>query len=129
MREQQLPCRRGKVFWGLWGGYFPLMEFLLLQEKSHVLEPLSSLALEEQCLALSLDWSTGNTGRAGDQPLKIISSDSTGQLHLLMVNEMGPRLQKVASWQAHQFEAWIAAFDYWHTEIVYSGQYSSTGHL
>lgn len=39
------------------------MEFFLLQEKSHVLEPLSSLALEEQCLALSLDWSTGKTGR------------------------------------------------------------------
>ncbi|XP_024108423.1 diphthine methyltransferase isoform X3 [Pongo abelii] len=94
---------------------------LVEYEKSHVLEPLSSLALEEQCLALSLDWSTGKTGRAGDQPLKIISSDSTGQLHLLMVNETGPRLQKVASWQAHQFEAWIAAFNYWHTEIVYSG--------
>ncbi|XP_032021689.1 diphthine methyltransferase [Hylobates moloch] len=102
---------------------------LVESEKSHVLEPLSSLALEEQCLALSLDWSTGKTGRARDQPLKIISSDSTGQLHLLMVNETGPRLQKVASWQAHQFEAWIAAFNYWHTEIVYSGQYSSTGHL
>ncbi|XP_030674172.1 diphthine methyltransferase isoform X3 [Nomascus leucogenys] len=94
---------------------------LVESEKSHVLEPLSSLALEEQCLALSLDWSTGKTGRARDQPLKIISSDSTGQLHLLMVNETGPRLQKVASWQAHQFEAWIAAFNYWHTEIVYSG--------
>ncbi|XP_055206273.2 diphthine methyltransferase isoform X5 [Gorilla gorilla gorilla] len=94
---------------------------LVESEKSHVLEPLSSLALEEQCLALSLDWSTGKTGRAGDQPLKIISSDSTGQLHLLMVNETRPRLQKVASWQAHQFEAWIAAFNYWHTEIVYSG--------
>uniref|UniRef100_A0A2K5KHY1 Diphthine methyltransferase n=1 Tax=Cercocebus atys TaxID=9531 RepID=A0A2K5KHY1_CERAT len=94
---------------------------LVESEKSHVLEPLSSLALEEQCLALSLDWSTGKTGRARDQPLKIISSDSTGQLHLLMVNETAPRLQKVASWQAHQFEAWIAAFDYWHTEIVYSG--------
>ncbi|XP_073871920.1 diphthine methyltransferase isoform X5 [Macaca fascicularis] len=59
--------------------------------------------------------------RARDQPLKIISSDSTGQLHLLMVNETGPKLQKVAAWQAHQFEAWIAAFDYWHTQIVYSG--------
>ncbi|XP_011812779.1 PREDICTED: diphthine methyltransferase [Colobus angolensis palliatus] len=102
-------------------GSIQLLRLVESEEKSHVLEPLSGVALEEQRLALSLDWSTGNTGRAGDQPLKIISSDSTGQLHLLMVNEMGPRLQKVASWQAHQFEAWIAAFDYWHTEIVYSG--------
>ncbi|XP_032117784.1 diphthine methyltransferase isoform X2 [Sapajus apella] len=100
------------------------------EKSGHMLEPLSSLALEQQCLALSLDWSTGKTGRllpgftvsrTRDQPLKIISSDSTGQLHLLMVDEMGSRLQKVASWQAHQFEAWIAAFNYWHTEIVYSG--------
>ncbi|XP_070934800.1 diphthine methyltransferase isoform X3 [Macaca nemestrina] len=102
-------------------GSIQLLRLVESEEKSHVLEPLSSLALEEQCLALSLDWSTGKTGRARDQPLKIISSDSTGQLHLLMVNETGPKLQKVASWQAHQFEAWIAAFDYWHTEIVYSG--------
>ncbi|XP_011904358.1 PREDICTED: diphthine methyltransferase [Cercocebus atys] len=102
-------------------GSIQLLRLVESEEKSHVLEPLSSLALEEQCLALSLDWSTGKTGRARDQPLKIISSDSTGQLHLLMVNETAPRLQKVASWQAHQFEAWIAAFDYWHTEIVYSG--------
>lgn len=102
-------------------GSIQLLRLVESEEKSHVLEPLSSLALEEQCLALSLDWSTGKTGRARDQPLKIISSDSTGQLHLLMVNETGPKLQKVAAWQAHQFEAWIAAFDYWHTEIVYSG--------
>ncbi|XP_021564769.1 diphthine methyltransferase isoform X1 [Carlito syrichta] len=86
-----------------------------------MLQPLSRLALEEQCLALSLDWSTGKTGRASEQPLKIISSDSKGQLHLLVVSETDPRLQKVVSWQAHNFEAWIAAFNYWQTEVVYSG--------
>ncbi|XP_012663629.1 diphthine methyltransferase [Otolemur garnettii] len=90
-------------------------------ESSYTLLPLSSLALQEWCLALSLDWSTGKTGRASDQPWKIISSDSRGQLHLLTVSEMEPRLQKVASWQAHHFEAWIAAFNYWQTETVYSG--------
>lgn len=65
--------------------------------------------------------------RASDQPLKIISSDSKGQLHLLDVNEQGPGLQEVATWQAHDFEAWISAFNYWQTEIVYSGWYFSTG--
>ncbi|XP_073871921.1 diphthine methyltransferase isoform X7 [Macaca fascicularis] len=109
-------------------GSIQLLRLVESEEKSHVLEPLSSLALEEQCLALSLDWSTGKTGRARDQPLKIISSDSTGQLHLLMVNETGPKLQKVAAWQAHQFEAWIAAFDYWHTQIVYSGRPDRSSH-
>ena len=57
--------------------------------------------------------------------MKIISSDSKGQLHLLEVNEAGTRLQDLASWHAHQFEAWIAAFNYWQTEIVYSGRYFS----
>lgn len=63
--------------------------------------------------------------RASDQPLKIIGSDSKGQLHLLEVTEAG--LQEVATWPAHHFEAWIAAFDYWRTEIVYSGWYFSAG--
>lgn len=59
--------------------------------------------------------------RASDQPLKIISSDSKGQLHLLRLDDVGSRLQEVATWQAHNFEAWIAAFSYWQTEVVYSG--------
>lgn len=82
---------------------------------------MSSLGLDEQCLALSLDWSPGKLGSAGEQPLQIISSDSKGQLHLLMVHEEGSGLQRVASWQAHAFEAWIAAFNYWRTDVVYSG--------
>lgn len=64
---------------------------------------------------------------AGEQPLQIISSDSQGQLHLLMVHEEGSGLQRVASWQAHAFEAWVAAFSYWRTDVVYSGQPSSPG--
>lgn len=63
--------------------------------------------------------------RASDQPLNIVSSDSTGQLHLLKVDDAA--LRGVATWQAHCFEAWIAAFNYWQTEIVYSGWYSSAG--
>lgn len=86
-----------------------------------LLQLFSRFALEKQCLALSLDWSTGKAGRASDQPLKIISSDSSGRLHLLQVSEAGPGLQHVATWQAHHFEAWIAAFNYWQTETVYSG--------
>ncbi|XP_054440674.1 diphthine methyltransferase [Pteronotus mesoamericanus] len=81
----------------------------------------ASLALDEQCLALSLDWSTGKTGRASGQPLEMISSDSKGQLHLLKVDAAGPGLQAAATWQAHHFEAWVAAFNYWQTDIVYSG--------
>ncbi|KAF0877394.1 DPH7 methyltransferase, partial [Crocuta crocuta] len=102
------------------GGSIELLR-LVESETAYTLQPSSGFALEKQCLALSLDWSIGKTGRASDQPLKIISSDSKGQLHLLDVNEQGPGLQEVATWQAHDFEAWISAFNYWQTEIVYSG--------
>lgn len=57
--------------------------------------------------------------RDSDQSLKIVSSDSKGQLHLLQVEDAG--LRAAATWQAHRFEAWVAAFNYWQTEIVYSG--------
>lgn len=68
-------------------------------------------------------WSP--VSRASDQSLDIISSNSKGQLHLLKVDAAGPGLQCVATWQAHHFEAWIAAFNYWQTEVVYSGGCSS----
>ncbi|KAM4847599.1 diphthine methyltransferase isoform X2 [Urocitellus parryii] len=102
-------------------GSIQLLRLGVSEKSSSLLQPVSSVILEEQCLALSLDWSTGKSGRASDQPLKIISSNSKGQLHFLKVNESGPGLQHVASWQAHHFEAWIAAFNYWQTEVVYSG--------
>ncbi|XP_038192938.1 diphthine methyltransferase isoform X2 [Arvicola amphibius] len=102
-------------------GSVDLLRLTEYEKNSYTLQPISSLTLEERGLSLSLDWSTGKPGRAKDQPLKIISSDSKGQLHLLMVNEGAAELQLVASWPAHHFEAWIAAFNYWHTELVYSG--------
>uniref|UniRef100_A0A8C3WKY6 Diphthine methyltransferase n=1 Tax=Catagonus wagneri TaxID=51154 RepID=A0A8C3WKY6_9CETA len=102
------------------GGSIELLR-LVRSQNAHLLQPFSRFALEKQCLALSLDWSTGKAGRVSEQPLKIVSSDSSGQLHLLNVGEAGPGLRCVATWQAHRFEAWIAAFNYWQTEIVYSG--------
>ncbi|KAG8518612.1 Diphthine methyltransferase [Galemys pyrenaicus] len=106
---------------------------------AYTLQPLSRFGLEGQCLALSLDWSTGRASRrsstqcwklsqprgslpsACSQPLKIISSDSRGRLHLLKVSEEDLGLQDVVTWKAHRFEAWIAAFNYWQTDVVYSG--------
>lgn len=79
------------------------------------------VCVSESIPARSLHWFP--VSRASDQPLKIISSDSSGRLHLLQVSEAGPGLQHVATWQAHHFEAWIAAFNYWQTETVYSGEH------
>ncbi|XP_054996889.1 diphthine methyltransferase [Sorex araneus] len=96
---------------------FCVLEF----ENSYVLQPVSHWAAEEeQTLATSLDWSTGKRGSPSGQPLSIVSSDAKGRLHLLHVGAGGQLVEK-ASWQGHSFEAWIAAFDYWHTDVVYSG--------
>ncbi|XP_055988863.1 diphthine methyltransferase [Sorex fumeus] len=94
-----------------------VMEF----ESSYTLQPVSHWAEEEQMtLATSLDWSSGKRGSPSSQPLRIVSSNSKGRLHLLQVGP-GCQLVEEASWQGHHFEAWVAAFNYWQTDVVYSG--------
>ncbi|XP_012576603.1 PREDICTED: diphthine methyltransferase [Condylura cristata] len=87
----------------------------------YTMQVLSRFVLEGQCLALSLDWSTGRAGSTSGQPLRVVSSDSKGRLHLLKVSEGDAGLQEEASWKAHHFEAWVAAFNYWQPDVVYSG--------
>ncbi|KAJ1145561.1 hypothetical protein NDU88_011847 [Pleurodeles waltl] len=88
-------------------------------EESCQLDTMCSVDLGHDCLALSLDWSTG-LGQSGHPP-KLICSDSKGQLSLLSVNEGAPSMDIHSQWKGHEYEAWIAAFNYWNTEIVYSG--------
>lgn len=47
------------------------------------------------------------------------SSDGCVQVHQLTSGELTP----VSSWKAHDYEAWITAFNYWDTNIVYTGWY------
>nr|XP_020656644.1 diphthine methyltransferase [Pogona vitticeps] len=90
------------------------------EQKSCRLEALSTVELGGECLALSLDWSAGRAQcRAG--PLKLISSDSKGRLSLLTFDASSPSVRISEQWKAHDAEAWIAAFDYWNTCVVYSG--------
>nr|CAD7462564.1 unnamed protein product [Timema tahoe] len=82
-----------------------------------------SIAEDSECetLALSFDWSTGRNSIfniSEENPLLTVS-DSRGGITLLRLT--GSTLERVDSWRAHNFEAWITAFDYWNTSIVYSG--------
>ncbi|XP_068928806.1 patatin-like phospholipase domain-containing protein 7 isoform X4 [Petaurus breviceps papuanus] len=102
-------------------GCIELLNLMELEKNHYVLQPLLKKALGQHRIALSLDWSAGQATRANGQPLRIISSDSKGYLHFLAVDETEPSIHSLSDWKAHDFEAWIAAFDYWQTDIVYSG--------
>ncbi|XP_067015071.2 diphthine methyltransferase [Anabrus simplex] len=67
-------------------------------------------------LALSLDWSTG---KFDESEPSIIVSDSRGVISLLSLRHSS--IQQFRSWKAHSYEAWITAFNYWNTSVIYSG--------
>lgn len=48
---------------------------------------------------------------------------SDGSLSLLRPDE-SEGLSVVDSWHAHDYEPWIAAWNYWDTNIIYSGMYA-----
>lgn len=49
----------------------------------------------------------------------IITSDTKGHLNYIQVGEAGLTLS--SCWKAHDFECWIAAFNYADKNVVYSG--------
>jgi len=51
---------------------------------------------------------------------KLIVSGSSGCLTLAELTDTG--LIPTNQWKAHDFEAWIAAFNYFNTSIIYSGK-------
>ena len=46
-------------------------------------------------------------------------SDSKGAVSLVQTDSTA--LTLTDQWVAHDFEAWITAFNYWDTNVVYSG--------
>ncbi|KAL2092634.1 hypothetical protein ACEWY4_012432 [Coilia grayii] len=80
------------------------------------LDKVSSTELGPERLALSLDWSTG---RGESSAIRVVSSDSKGCVNVLGLTET--TWTALSQWKAHDFEAWIAAFSYWDTQIIYSG--------
>ncbi|KAI9328763.1 WD40-repeat-containing domain protein [Zopfochytrium polystomum] len=69
-------------------------------------------------LCLSLDWST----RVSPSPEpNLVASYSDGHIELLSLAPDAAALTPVLEWHAHDFEAWVAAFDYWRRGVVYTG--------
>uniref|UniRef100_A0A672HAC0 methylated diphthine methylhydrolase n=1 Tax=Salarias fasciatus TaxID=181472 RepID=A0A672HAC0_SALFA len=87
------------------------------QDGGRSLQPLSSLEVGAERLALSLDWSTGRLDSSSD--IRVVCSDSAGCVSVLSLAEGA--LTALSQWKAHDFEAWISAFSYWDTQLLYSG--------
>ncbi|OBZ79821.1 Diphthine methyltransferase [Grifola frondosa] len=83
------------------------------------LERIHSIACApDHVLCLSLDWSNRRNPTTTLGSLVVSLSD--GSLALLRPHDQSG-LSVTDVWHAHDFEPWIAAWDYWNTNIVYSG--------
>ncbi|KAI0724560.1 WD-40 repeat-containing protein [Cerioporus squamosus] len=69
-------------------------------------------------LCLSLDWSNRRTPTTGLGDM--IVSLSNGSLSLLRPHESAV-LAVTDTWHAHDYEPWIAAWNYWDPNVVFSG--------
>jgi len=70
-------------------------------------------------LCLSLDWS--NRRRLGGSDLgSLVVSLSNRNICVIKPIE-GTGLSVIDTWHAHDHEPWVAAWDYWNTDIIYSG--------
>ncbi|SJL05602.1 related to WD repeat-containing protein 85 homolog [Armillaria ostoyae] len=77
------------------------------------------IAESSEILCLSLDWSNRRT--PGTQLGSLVVSLSDGSLSIWRPeNGTGP-LSVQSSWHAHDYEPWIAAWNYWDTNMVFSG--------
>jgi len=74
--------------------------------------------LDKELLALSIDWSTG-LYKENVEEVHLVVSDSHGKVNLFLLSNL--RVSLVCQFEAHGFEAWITAFDYWNTSVIYSG--------
>lgn len=87
--------------------------------KLHIKKKLSEKCNDE-ILALSLDWSTGKCQNDNINDAKITVSDSEGKITIFNFDSQND-LSVISSLEEHEFQAWITAFNYWNTNILYSG--------
>ncbi|KAI0639409.1 WD-40 repeat-containing protein [Trametes polyzona] len=97
-------------------GHITLHELHNDENRLQLVQKISCASSETLCL--SLDWS--NRRNPADGLGNLIVSLSDGSLSLLQP-ESSAGLTVTDSWHAHDYEPWIAAWDYWNTNVVYSG--------
>jgi len=96
-------------------GNISLHEWLAHKNRLAPLQRLSCAPNDVLCL--SIDWSNRRCPTSGLGNLIVSLSD--GSLSLLKPCSQG--LMVSDKWHAHDHEPWIAAWDYWHNAVIYSG--------
>lgn len=97
--------------------------------KGRLCDPIHIQINSNKSLCLSLDWSDRNQTTSSPQNTKAIISQSDGTLAHIYDLEAASRQSEgqqqtgIETWKAHDYEAWIAAFDSWspNGQIVWSG--------
>ena len=94
-------------------GQFDLYS-LVENNKGFKFENMSSFDVCSPNLSLSLDWCNSTVPR-------ITISDSGGFVSVLRFVENGDEVSLDQKWKAHNFDAWITAYNRWNKRVVYSG--------
>ncbi|KZS92962.1 WD40 repeat-like protein [Sistotremastrum niveocremeum HHB9708] len=91
------------------------------QDYKALLTPIQTISCgSTDVLCLSLDWSDRkDDGFVSTGALVASSSDG----HLSLLKDNGSNIQLTMSWHAHAYEPWVAAWDYWDANTVYSGKF------
>lgn len=64
-------------------------------------------------MCLYVDWNPVHSNP------EVVLSHSDGSISVVCLGQSEPEIS--SSWRAHDFEAWVAAYDSWKTHVVYSG--------
>ncbi|KAG9291872.1 hypothetical protein G9A89_012157 [Geosiphon pyriformis] len=88
-------------------------QFLNSKEKLNL---LTDFQTNEEKLCLSIDWSN----KLSCQSTRILGTQSDGSIIVLSV-DANFGINASHQWIAHEFEAWIGAFNHWNTNVLYTG--------
>ncbi|KAN0030302.1 hypothetical protein ACTA71_010064 [Dictyostelium dimigraforme] len=83
------------------------------KEKKLILKSSTEISSSNDILSLSLDWN-----KSGD---KLVCSFSDGNIGIFKVSDDYSNVIEDKRWKAHDYEAWICAFNYHDESTVFSG--------
>ncbi|KAK7003647.1 diphthine methyltransferase [Biomphalaria glabrata] len=86
------------------------IQVLNLNPEDNSIETLAMCELSPSSLGLSLGWSAHKK--------LVTASDSHGNISIYQIDK---EMSQVSKWKAHEYEAWITAFDHFNPDIVYTG--------